>query len=74
MTTDDGTGPSVHLQEEPQSERGAPGSRDTGSDRPAGGPADRPAGTSRDDSDTTVDPQAARHADAPHLPTGDQAG
>ncbi len=36
---------SEHLSEEPQSERGAKGSRDTGSDKPGGGPADRPAGT-----------------------------
>ena len=34
-------------EEEPQSERGAPGSRDTGSDEPGGGPVDRPAGTRR---------------------------
>ncbi|MFD0364820.1 hypothetical protein ACFQZZ_25565 [Nocardia sp. GCM10030253] len=31
-------------REEPQSERGAPGSRDTGSDKVSGGPAQRPAG------------------------------
>ena len=36
--------PSEHLSEEPQQERGAPGSRDTGSDEPSGGPADRPSG------------------------------
>lgn len=34
---------------EPQDERGAPGSRDTGSDQPAGGPADRPSGTYQGD-------------------------
>jgi hypothetical protein len=33
-----------HLSEEPQAERGAPGSRDTGSDKPSGGPTDRPEG------------------------------
>jgi hypothetical protein len=71
---DDGTGPAAHLQAEPQEERGAPGSRDTGSDEPAGGPVDRPAGTAEPDSDTTVDPQGAQHPDAPDLPTGDQAG
>jgi hypothetical protein len=70
----DGTEPAAHLQEEPQSERGAPGSRDTGSDEPGGGPVDRPAGGSAEDSDTTVDPQGAQHPDAPELPTGDQAG
>lgn len=31
--------------EEPQSEHGAKGTRDTGSDTPGGGSADRPAGT-----------------------------
>ncbi|RMI32093.1 hypothetical protein EBN03_13815 [Nocardia stercoris] len=36
---------SNHLSEEPQSARGAQGSRDTGSDTPDGGSADRPAGT-----------------------------
>jgi hypothetical protein len=71
---DDGTAPAAQLQEEPQAERGAPGSRDTGSDEPAGGPAPRPAGGSDDESDSTVDAQGARHPDAPHLPTGDQAG
>jgi hypothetical protein len=74
VNIDDGTEPAAHLRAEPQSERGAPGSRDTGSDQPAGGPADRPAGTSDEDSDTTVDAQGAQHPDAPDLPTGDQAG
>jgi hypothetical protein len=70
----DGSEPGAHLQEEPQSERGAPGSRDTGSPGPGGGPADRPAGGPDEDSDTTVDPQGARDPGAPDLPTGDQAG
>jgi hypothetical protein len=74
VMADDGTGPGAHLQEEPQEERGAPGSRDTGSDQPSGGPADRPVGTSDKDSDTTVDPQGTRQPDAPRLPTGDQGG
>ena len=52
----------------------APGSRDTGSDEPGGGPVDRPSGTSDADSDTTVDPQGAQQPGAPDLPTGDQAG
>jgi hypothetical protein len=68
------TGPADHLQEEPQSERGAPGSRDAGSGQPGGGPVDRPAGSADEDSDTTVDPQGAQHPDAPQMPTGDQAG
>jgi hypothetical protein len=70
----DGSEPAAHLQEEPQSERGVPGSRDTGSPGPGGGPVDRPAGGSDEDSDTTVDPQGPQHPDAPDLPTGDQAG
>jgi hypothetical protein len=74
VNADDGGRPAAHLQEEPQSVRGAPGSRDTGSDGPGGGPVNRPAGTSDRDSDSTVDPQGAQHAGAPDLPTGDQAG
>ena len=70
----DSTEPGAHLQEEPQSERGAPGSRDTGSAAPGGGPVDRPAGSADEDTDTTVDAQGAQHPDAPHMPTGDQAG
>jgi hypothetical protein len=59
--------------EEPQEARGAPGSRDTGSDAPASGPADRPAGRTEPDTgvadvDRPVDPGM------PDLPTGDQAG
>jgi hypothetical protein len=74
VTMHDGTEPAAHLEAEPQSARGAPGSRDTGSAEPAGGPADRPTGGSDEDSDTTVDAQGAQHPDAPDLPTGDQAG
>jgi hypothetical protein len=70
----DGTEPAAHLQEEPQSERGAPGSRDAGSPGPGGGPVDRPAGTAEPDTDTTVDPQGARPSGAPEMPTGDQGG
>jgi hypothetical protein len=74
VDTDDGTGPGARRQEEPQAERGAPGSRDTGSDEPGGGPVGRPAGTADEETDTTVDPQGAQHPGAPDLPTGDQAG
>jgi hypothetical protein len=74
VDANDATEPATHLQPEPQAERGAPGSRGPGSEEPAGGPADRPAGTSPEDTDTTVDPQGAQHPDAPDLPTGDQAG
>ncbi|KUI24387.1 hypothetical protein AU196_20315 [Mycobacterium sp. IS-1742] len=38
-----------HVSEESQEQRGAPGSRDTGSDVPSGGPADRPSDTYRGD-------------------------
>ncbi|PZS15599.1 MAG: hypothetical protein DLM57_12325 [Pseudonocardiales bacterium] len=67
--TDESDQPGAHLDEESQGERGAEGSRDTGADEPAGGPSDRPAGTSDEDSDTSVDAQGANHDDAPHLPT-----
>jgi hypothetical protein len=63
--------PGTDLDEEPQQERGAPGSRDGGDSKPAGGPVDRPAGGFDEDSDTTVDAQGAQHADSPNLPTGD---
>jgi hypothetical protein len=62
--------PGEQLEEEPQEERGAMGSRDTGSNEPAGGPVDRPAGTSDAESDTSVEPQEAQHPDAPDLPSG----
>jgi hypothetical protein len=62
--------PGAHLTEEPQEERGPQGSRDTGSDEPAGGPADRPSGTSDAETDTSVQPQESR-SDAPTLQTGD---
>lgn len=41
--------PDDQRSEEPQEQRGAPGSRDTGADEPSGGPADRPSGTYRGD-------------------------
>jgi hypothetical protein len=69
MTSDAG-----ELSEEPQSERGAPGSRDTGSDEPAGGPADRPAGASGAANSTTVDPKEPIDQESPAMPTGDQGG
>ncbi len=66
--------PAEQLSEEPQGERGAPGSRDTGSDEPAGGPTDRPAGTSSEDSDSSVDAKGAKDDDMPQMPSGDQGG
>jgi hypothetical protein len=62
--------PGGHLDEEPQEERGPEGSRDTGSDEPGGGPVDRPAGGSDEESDTSVNPEAAQDPDAPDLPSG----
>ena len=60
--------PGEHLEEEPPDERGAPASRDTGSDEPGGGPVDRPADTSDEESDTSVDPQSSDD-ESPDLPT-----
>lgn len=50
-----------HLPEEPQQERGAPGSRDTGSNEPSGGPADRPSGTYRGDESVPAYPEHGKH-------------
>jgi hypothetical protein len=49
-----------HLPEEPQEERGAPGSRDTGSNEPSGGPTERPSDTYS--GDETV-PHHGEHGD-----------
>lgn len=62
--------PGEQLDEEPQEERGPQGSRDTGSDEPAGGPADRPTGQADEETDTSVEPQGAQEPGAPDLPTG----
>ena len=62
--------PGANLEPEPQAERGPVGSRDTGSDEPSAGPADRPAGTSGAESDTAVRPQEPRDPGAPNLPSG----
>jgi len=69
-----GETPGGHLSEEPQSERGPVGSRDTGADDPAGGPVDRPAATAEPDADSSVHRQEAQSPGAPHLPTGDAGG
>jgi hypothetical protein len=60
--------PGEHLADEPQQERGAPGSRDTGSDEPSGGPVDRPSGSADERSDTSVAPQQSDD-EAPNLQT-----
>ncbi|MDT5037694.1 MAG: hypothetical protein QOE03_2879 [Micromonosporaceae bacterium] len=64
--------PGQWLEEEPQAVRGPKGSRDTGSDEPAGGPADRPAGTADDDpnADTSVKQSEPAHRGAPDLQSG----
>ncbi|MFJ4918858.1 hypothetical protein [Streptomyces sp. NPDC088725] len=59
-----------HLNEEPQEERGPKGSRDTGSDRPSGGPADRPEGGAGKEADTSVQPKKPTDPDAPNLQSG----
>ncbi len=61
--------PGEALQEEPQEERGAPGSRDKG-EGPGGGPTDRPTGTSDHDSDSGVNPLGTIDDDMPEMPSG----
>jgi hypothetical protein len=73
MTDRDPT-PGAHLEAEPQAERGAPGSRDTGSDEPDGGPVDRPAGKADADESTGIDPQEPIQDDMPTMQSGDQGG
>lgn len=58
-----------NLSEEPQEERGEPGSRDNESG-PQGQQADRPVGTSDADDHTGVDPQDAGDG-ASTMQTGD---
>ena len=65
--------PGAHLTEEPQSERGPMGSRDTGSDEPGGGPVDRPEGRAEGGDDSKVASQGTEHG-GPDLPTGDAGG
>lgn len=62
--------PGEHLEEEPQEERGAQGSRDTGSDEPSGGPVDRPEGVADAESDTSTNPDKSDDRDAPDLQSG----
>jgi hypothetical protein len=62
--------PGQHLQEEPQEERGPMGSRDTGSDQPSAGPADRPADVADAESDTGVKPESPQDPAAPNLQSG----
>jgi hypothetical protein len=62
--------PGAHLEEEPQEARGPKGSRDSGSDKPSAGPADRPSGTADKKSDTSVLPQDPQDPDSPNLQSG----
>lgn len=62
-----GPGEPVIASEEPQEERGAPGSRDKGGP-PGAGPAPRPTGTSSADDSTAVSPQEPD--EGPTLPAG----
>lgn len=62
--------PGEQLDEEPQEERGAEGSRDTGSEEPSGGPVDRPAGSADEEADTSIKPQEAQDPESPDLQSG----
>jgi hypothetical protein len=62
--------PGTQLNEEPQDERGPVGSRDTGSDEPGGGPANRPVGKSDERSDTAIHPQKSQDPESPDLQSG----
>ncbi len=61
-------GPGEQHDEEAQDERGAAGSRDTGSDEPSAGEAGRSSGEADKESDTSVAPQES-DSDAPNLQT-----
>jgi hypothetical protein len=61
------TTPGENVREEPQEERGAPGSRDTGSDQPSGGPTDRPSGTYEGDESV---PEHGAEGGKPEFQTG----
>jgi len=63
-----------HLEEEPQSERGEPGSRDEGGP-PGSGPANRPAGDPHsEDLGTGVNKQDTALPEMDEMPTGDGGG
>jgi len=64
---------SPHLQEEPQSERGAPGSRDEGGP-PGAGKVDRPAGDPHAGDSTSVNDTSTKQDDMDAMPAGDQGG
>ncbi len=62
------------VQEEPQSARGAPGSRDRGEPHAAGGPTDRTPGKSDAGDSTAIHAQEPIHPDSPTFQAGDQGG
>lgn len=65
---------SPHLHEEPQQERGEPGSRDEGG-APGSGPAARPAGDPHsEDIGTGVNPLGTATPEMDPMPAGDQGG
>ena len=66
--------PGEGLQEEPQEERGAVGSRDKGDPEPAGGPVERPAGQAAAEDSTKVGAQEPIDEEMPTFPAGDQGG
>lgn len=71
--TEEDSEPATQLREEPQEERGAVGSRDTGSDEPAGGPVERPVAKAEPDDSTGVDEKRATEG-AQTPVAGDQGG
>ena len=62
--------PSPHLSQEPQSERGAPGSRDEGPP-PGADDSERPAGDPHTEDTTGVDPPEPATPEMDVMPTGD---
>jgi hypothetical protein len=63
--------PREQITEEPQAERGEPRSRDTGSDRPSAGPADRDSGKLDDQADHPDAEDPATHGGTGELPPQD---
>ena len=64
----DDKSPGTGLPEEPQEERGAPGSRDEGTPMSDGGTADRPAGDPHSDDQTGVDKEGTAQGDMDPMP------
>lgn len=62
--------PGEHLDEEPQEERGAAGSRDSGADEPAAGSPEREEGRASEQEDTSAKPSEAEEPEAPDLQPG----